>query len=109
MAKAFKINEKTVMAKPFDFNTICDLEDRGINIANLTGSGIGLVRAYVSICMGTTVAEAGAEIQDHVINGGNLNEINEILAKEMNESDFFQAIAKQNEAQEDTTSKSKKA
>lgn len=109
MAKAFTLNGRTIMAKPFDFNMICDLEDCGIEMSSLGKHNTGLLRAYVSICIGSSVAEAGALIQAHVLEGGKLDELNETIAREVTESDFFQKLNEQTVSQEATTSTKKKA
>lgn len=108
MAKAFTLNGRTILAKPFDFNMICDLEDAGIEFSSLGKHNTGLLRAYVSICSGISVAEAGALIQDHVLSGGKLDELNEVIANEVTESDFFQKLNEQAMAQETSKSTKKK-
>lgn len=108
MAKAFTLNGRTILAKPFDFNMICDLEDVGIEMTSLGKHNTGLLRAYVSICGGISVAEAGYLIQEHVLAGGKLDELNETIAREVTESDFFQKLNEQTMEKETTASSSKK-
>ena len=43
--KTFKVNEKEYVAKPFDFNLICDLEDMGISLQDAGRKPMGMIRA----------------------------------------------------------------
>lgn len=92
MNKKFKINEKEYIAKPFDFNLVCDLEDYGFSLEELGTKKIKAVRAYFALCAGMSIEEAGNEIQAHVVKGGSMEELGNILGEEMEKSDFFQAI-----------------
>lgn len=101
MNKVFLINGKKYNAVPFDFNTICDLEEAGVSIQEMQKKPMAMLRAYFGICGGLSNEDAGREIQNHVISGGNFNELYKIMGEEMNESDFFQALSKK--AKEDAT------
>lgn len=92
--RTFVINNKRYNAKPFDFNTVCDLEDNGVPLQEMTKKPMSMVRAYFALCFNGSKEDAGAEIQAHVIAGGNFNELYQIMGEEMNESDFFQALSK---------------
>lgn len=92
--RTFTINGKRYNAKPFDFNTVCDLEDNGVPLQEMTKKPMSMVRAYFSLCFNGSKEDAGAEIQAHVISGGNFNEVYRVMGEEMNESDFFQALSK---------------
>lgn len=85
----FTLNNVTYTTKQFDFNTLCDLEDYGIDIENINKKPMSLLRAYISLCAGITIEKVGDEIKEHVINGGNLNDIMQPIQKEINNSDFF--------------------
>lgn len=104
--RTFTVNEKEYKAKAFDFNMVCDLEDMGISAAEVGGRKITLVRAYFAICSGKGKENAGKELEQHFIKGGNLDELVSVLTKEMEESDFFRALNKTAEA-ENGESKSK--
>lgn len=93
----FTINGKTYIAKPFDFNTVCDLEECGVPIAEMKKKPTATARAYFSLCFDGEKDDAGAEIEQHMINGGTLNELIQAMLTEMNNSDFFQAISKRTE------------
>lgn len=88
----FTINGKEYKAKPFDFNTVCDLEDMGISLEEMGSKRLSSTRAYFVLCSGLSKEKAGKEIEQQYIKYGELNEINEALNKEMDASDFFQAL-----------------
>ena len=94
MDRFFVINGKRYKAKPFDFNLVCDLEENGVSLAEMQKKPMSMVRAYVALCYNGNREDAGKEIQAHVINGGNFNDVYTVMGDEMNESDFFQALSK---------------
>lgn len=96
MSKAIKsitINGKTYVAKEFDFNMICDMQEMGIDIAQAKKVPMAMVRAYIAICMGVDKDEAGVEIESHVLNGGNLDKSTEALLNKFENSDFFRKMS----------------
>ena len=97
MVNRFTVNNVTYTAKPFDFGMICDLETMGVSIADADKKGMSLVRGYFAVCADLDKDDAAKEIQEHLINGGALDDISDAMAKEMNDSDFFRAIAKKHE------------
>ena len=99
MAKnnTFKINGKTVTAKPFDYNLMCDLDDMGVSMADISAKPSSFTRAYIALCMDVDKEEAGQQIQEHIIGGGTMESLVEAMNKEMADSDFFQALAKKTE------------
>lgn len=88
----FKVNGKEYNAKPIEFNTICDLEDMGVSIAEGKGKSFSLFRAYFALCAGKDIEFATKEIQAHIVGGGSIKDISEAMDKEMDKSDFFQAL-----------------
>ena len=112
MKTYFTLNNRRYEAREFDFNLICDLQELGINILDMSGmrnNPVTAIRAYASLCIGSDKETAGEEIQAHVINGGGFDEILEAMQKKMEESDFFQALNKDSEekTQKSTQKKSK--
>lgn len=102
--RTFTVNEKEYKAKPFNFNMICDFEDLGLSMNALATKPTVAVRAYIAICGNISLEEAGVQISEHVIKGGNLNSVTEALNAEMEKSDFFLALSK---AAEESNKKSK--
>ena len=95
--RTFVINGKRYTAKPFDFNTVCDLEENGVPLQEMSQKPMSMVRAYFALCFKGNREDAGKEIQAHVIGGGDFNELYKVMGEEMNESDFFQALNKKTE------------
>ena len=105
----FTVNNVSYIAKPFDFDMVCELEDRGVTFEKIDKMPLSLVRAYFSICADASKEQAAALIQNHLVNGGKLDDITEAMAKEMEASDFFRAMSKpQAEEQTSTQGKRKK-
>lgn len=103
MANRFTVNNVTYTAKPFDFGMVCDLESVGVNISNIDGMNMSFIRGYFAICADIDKDEAAKRIQEHMINGGSLEDITNAMAKEMNDSDFFRALSKNEETDATTT------
>lgn len=88
------INGKSYVAAEMDFNFICELGAEGIAIEELSKKILPAIRVYVAYCMGTTTDVAGEEINQHVINGGDFDDIASVFSKKAEESDFFLALNK---------------
>lgn len=108
----FTINNKQYNSVPFEFETMCQFEERGIEAEEIGNKKtFSVIKAYFSMCSGLPDVIAGQEINSHVINGGDFVEIREVMEKEMDKSDFINAIlnrAKNTEvSQTEETSKEK--
>ena len=100
MKTYFTLNNRRYEAREFDFNLICDLQEMGIDILDMSSlrkNPVTTIRAYASLCIGTDKDVAGEEIQAHVVNGGSFDEILSAMQKMMEESDFFRALNKEPE------------
>lgn len=106
MKRTFTINGKEYEAVKFGINTICDMEEIGVSITDLKGKNFAALRAYLALCMKKRKDVAGDELESHVINGGSLEELGEIMGKEVEESGFFQALSE--ESEKNTPSEKKK-
>lgn len=105
----FTVNKVTYIAKPFDFDMVCELEDMGVTFERIDKMPMSLIRAYFAICAGIDKEQAALLIQNHLVKGGKLDDITEPMAKEMNSSDFFRALSEnKNEEVTDVPSKAKK-
>ena len=102
------INGKTYKDADLTFNAICQMEAMGAPITNISENIMSAVRAYAAISMKTTVDKAGAELEAHVVNGGDLQGVIEAMNAKIEESGFFQALRKKSEATEETETKPKK-
>ena len=104
----FTINGKRYQAKAFDFNTVCDLEDSGVPLTEMTKKPMSMARAYFALCLNGDTEKAGSEIQAHVLNGGNLEEIYTVMGEEMNDSDFFRSLNQKAEQDAQTVEEEEK-
>lgn len=92
MVNKFELNGVTVVAKKFDFNMICDLEDMGVSLQEAQSKPMNMVRAYIAICLGCSIDQAGQEMETHLIGGGSFEDVMSVMAKEMETSDFFRNL-----------------
>lgn len=102
--RTFIINGNTYNAKPFGFNLICDLEERGISLDSIADHPMSFMRVYLSICAKRDEDFAGEELDAHITNGGTFDDLMNVVKMEMDESGFFQAL---NKAEKKNTTKSK--
>lgn len=103
----FEVNGKEYKSKEFDYNMICDLEDYGVSLEQISNKPLSMVRAYFAICASQEKDFAGKEIAEHVKNGGSIDGIMAAMTKEMEISDFFRHLAQTADA-ETSTDKTKK-
>lgn len=99
-----KVNGKVYQAKELDFNFLCELGDQNIQVTEISKKIFPAVRVYVAFCMDVDVDVAGDEINKHVINGGDFNEIIEVFNQKAENSGFFQALGKTAEKNTETSS-----
>lgn len=95
--KTFTINGKTYLAKKFSYNTICDLQDLGIDVDKMGDRGASMTRAFFSIWSGLPLDVAGEEIGKHMMAGGSLDDLGDAISDCMENSDFFQYLTKTEE------------
>lgn len=92
MTRFFTINGKRYTAKPFNFNTVCDLEDLGVSLQDMSKKPMSVARAYFAVCLNGDKEKAGTEIEEHIAAGGKFDELYSVMGDEINESGFFQAL-----------------
>lgn len=92
MNRLFTINGRQYKAAAVDFNFVCDLEDMGISLSEFKSKPMAIARAYFALCANASKDVAGVELQSHMVNGGKLEELYEVLGKQIEESDFFRAL-----------------
>ena len=90
----FVINGILYKPAPFSFNTVCDLEERGIALQKMREKSTSTLRAYFAICSGLDDETAGIQIEQHIISGGDMSDLVQAMTDAMSESDFFQALSK---------------
>ena len=65
---------------------------------------MSLIRTYLAFCGNITKEQAGKEIESHLINGGEFNDVVEAMSEEMQNSGFFRSMGKKTEAEDAETS-----
>lgn len=88
----FTINGKEYNGAKFDYNAYCSLSEMGIPVDKLLTDPFVGVRGYLAISGDMTVQEAGNELEQHIINDGDLSDISKVFAEEINKSGFFQKL-----------------
>lgn len=104
--KTFELNGVTYNAAEFDFNLTCELEDRGISLAEIRKKPMSFLRSYVALSGDIDVDVAGKEIEAHITNGGKLDDVMRVMTEQINDSGFFRNLATAEPT--DTTSTRKK-
>lgn len=95
MAKeTITINNRVYKAKELDFNFLCELGENGINIEDIDKKILPTIRLYAAYCMGVDAEVAGTEINLHIINGGQIEDIVNVFTEKADDSDFFRALNK---------------
>jgi len=90
----FKINNVVYKSVEIDYNAVCFFEDNGLEFNDVRKKGNSFMRAYFALCAGISIDDAGDLIQQHIINGGDVKGLVDAFAKEIDKSDFFQALIK---------------
>lgn len=97
--KKIIVNGKEYVAKEFTFNLVCDLEDMGYDLEKMGAKPMTITRAYFALCAGITEEVAGREIEAHIVSGGDISVISNVMHEQMENSDFFRSLNKGEEAQ----------
>ena len=88
----FKINGKEYNGAKFDYNAYCSLSEMGIPVDKLLTDPFVGVRGYLALSGNMSVQEAGNELEQHIINDGDLSDISKVFADEIKASGFFQKL-----------------
>jgi hypothetical protein len=91
MKKSIVINSKEYEVPSFDFGSICELEELGLDF-NSTKQSFSMIRALVAYTMKCDIETASKEINEH-IKTNSIADFN-VLIKALTESDFFQNLTK---------------
>lgn len=88
------INGREYKTRSFGFNEVCELEEvYGIGLEEFQKKPMPFLRAYIAMSTGLPKEVAGNEIEQHLIKGGKLEDMLSAIAKELEESGFFRALA----------------
>lgn len=93
------VNNKSIIVKPIDFEAICALEDLGFDIANVRKKLFGSYRCVLAYNADISLEEASKEIENHIKNGGKLNDLYPFVEAILN-SDFFKSMLANSENKE---------
>jgi hypothetical protein len=94
MDRLLTLNGRSYKAAEFDINLICDFEDQGIKLEDISDKMFNVIRLYVAASMNVDVKTAGVAISEHMKNGGTLEEISEAMSAMMDESGSFRSKQK---------------
>ena len=86
------INGKEYEIPEVDFDAICELEEKGVDLLSADAKHPKLaitLRGIVAWIMGVPERTASAEIMGHIQNGGNIVDILNSITEAMQESGFF--------------------
>lgn len=90
--RTITVNGNKYGAKEFNLNLICDLSDLGVSMEKIASMDISFLRAYVTLCSGKNVEDAGNEIEQHFIANDGIAGIIEEIKPLVEESGFFRKI-----------------
>jgi len=93
----FEINGVVYAAKEMNFNFMCLMEDRGIEMSEFDKKPMKIAREYFAYCAGVSSEDAGNLIEKHIIAGKDLSPLYDAMSKAMEDSGFFQALWKNGE------------
>lgn len=93
MKESITINSKEYKVPTFDFGAICDLESLGINFVDVESKSFNFIRGLVALTIGCGIEKANKEINEHLMNGGAIDDFIPLL-EAVTKSDFFQQLTK---------------
>lgn len=103
----FTINGHEYRAKEMDFNFMCLLDDEGVSLDEIDTKTIKFLRAYFAYCSGMKSDAAGEELNQHMINGGNLDGLSSAMFEAGEKSAFLQALTNRASAKKTSGKKAK--
>jgi len=86
------INGKNYKIPELSFNTMCQLEDMGVSLTGMDKKILSTVRGFLALAMGGDLEKAGKEMEEHLANGGGLEEMMTEINKAVESSGFFRAL-----------------
>lgn len=104
----FTINGTEYEGAKYDFNTYCTMAEMGVDVDVIFSKPLVASRAYLAVSGNMTLEQAGDELEAHFIAGGNIKELSDALAEELQTSGFFQTMVDKMKAQAEETLKKKK-
>lgn len=91
----FTLNGKTYHPSELEFKDIRRMEKEfDVSFANMENKTFSSITAFVAMSANVSEEVASQMIQEHVVSGGDFNDIVKAFGDAMKESRFFQAIQK---------------
>ena len=90
--KTVHINGKSYQGAEMTFNNVCKMEEMDAPITYGAKVSFSMLRAYLALCMNTSKENAGEELEKHIINGGNMDDLAEAMNEAVENSDFFRKL-----------------
>lgn len=87
--KMVTINGVAYPNREITFNDFCAFEDKGLDLQKMGEKPMNFIRAYVALLMNGSDEEAGLAINDHIANGGDIEDIMNAMSEAIEESGFF--------------------
>lgn len=97
MTKEIEIAGRKIMCAELTFGTVRKLRNMGVDFSNLNTDLFDLANAYLRVSTGMSEDVVDVMLQKHIVGGGTLEPIVDAFGQAMEESDFFQALAKTEE------------
>lgn len=99
--RTIKVNGNDVKCAELTFNNICLMQEKGVDFDDLDRTSLNVARIYLAISMKTDVETAGNNIEEHILNGGDLSEIMGAFAEALENSGFFRKMLERMEVKEE--------
>lgn len=96
----FTINNKEYEDAKLTFGDLVRLEEQGIDFNNIADSTFKTVVIFLSVAMKCSMSEAIEEINAHIENGNDFNDLIEIINTMVDESAFFKNLRKMEKAEQ---------
>lgn len=92
-----KLNNIEYKMPQMTFNNVCKLEEMGVSLTEIDKKPMAAIRGLLALAVGDP-EKAGRELEAHLEQGGDLQEILDEVVKAVNESGFFRALAQKSQA-----------
>ena len=92
MNRYVTINGKDYQIPEVTFDTICQLEENGISLMNMSSNDrkiATMIRALVAWVMNTDKETASAELTEHIRNGGSIIDVTNAVTEAIGDAGFF--------------------
>lgn len=89
-----KLNGNEYTIPEINFKTMCALEDYGVDISSLLDKPLRTILAFATLAIGDE-DKAAHEIETHIANGGNFEDMGQEIRAAIENSGFFKSAAPQ--------------